>query len=273
MACYAYHKVQGQVGDCFSFVEKADTWFDNVNRTNSLDTWLSWCFVGLITSHCFMVVLSTGLIHQDSHTRGYWGEPTVSRGSCEVDYGLTQWVGELHNSYSNLMFLFVGLISFDQYRRHRLPRRMAIIAVFLLLMGLSGIALHITLQYQLELFNDISQAGLMVALYHCRGPAQYAAGYRPMALISAAHFLAAAGCLLMNIEWFRELHMLVMLCLILHQNYHGTKEHPRLFQRVMRAFFLILGCGPVSYTHLRAHETVLDLVCRLLLEKKKKTKK
>ena len=44
----------------------------------------------------------------------------------------------------------------------------------------------------------------------------------------------------------------------------------------------IVGCnqhddqrtyGSVSYTHLRAHETVLDLVCRLLLEKKtKKTK-
>ena len=29
----------------------------------------------------------------------------------------------------------------------------------------------------------------------------------------------------------------------------------------------------VSYTHLRAHETVLDLVCRLLLEKKKKMKR
>ena len=27
---------------------------------------------------------------------------------------------------------------------------------------------------------------------------------------------------------------------------------------------------PVSYTHLRAHETVLDLVCRLLLEKKQR---
>ncbi|MBW6153769.1 hypothetical protein KZ844_29025 [Pseudomonas aeruginosa] len=26
---------------------------------------------------------------------------------------------------------------------------------------------------------------------------------------------------------------------------------------------------PVSYTHLRAHETSQDLVCRLLLEKKK----
>ena len=30
---------------------------------------------------------------------------------------------------------------------------------------------------------------------------------------------------------------------------------------------------PVSYTHLRAHETVLDLVCRLLLEKKQKNTK
>ena len=32
------------------------------------------------------------------------------------------------------------------------------------------------------------------------------------------------------------------------------------------------GADPVSYTHLRAHETVLDLVCRLLLEKKNSTK-
>ena len=37
---------------------------------------------------------------------------------------------------------------------------------------------------------------------------------------------------------------------------------------------LVLARGAaVSYTHLRAHETVLDLVCRLLLEKKKKRKK
>ena len=33
---------------------------------------------------------------------------------------------------------------------------------------------------------------------------------------------------------------------------------------------LALELSPVSYTHLRAHETCADLVCRLLLEKKKK---
>ena len=45
-----------------------------------------------------------------------------------------------------------------------------------------------------------------------------------------------------------------------------------------RLLFLALGMFAlgtdsfvaVSYTHLRAHETVLDLVCRLLLEKKQK---
>ncbi|GLO89397.1 hypothetical protein HpBGD16_15110 [Helicobacter pylori] len=31
-----------------------------------------------------------------------------------------------------------------------------------------------------------------------------------------------------------------------------------------------VGIGAVPYTHLRAHETRHDLVCRLLLEKKKK---
>src|SRR5450756_2938956 len=40
-----------------------------------------------------------------------------------------------------------------------------------------------------------------------------------------------------------------------------------------RAFFLAVhDPQPVSYTHLRAHETRHDLVCRLLLEKKKKKK-
>src|SRR5450756_2746621 len=34
--------------------------------------------------------------------------------------------------------------------------------------------------------------------------------------------------------------------------------------------FTVHRPGPVSYTHLRAHETRHDLVCRLLLEKKKK---
>ena len=38
--------------------------------------------------------------------------------------------------------------------------------------------------------------------------------------------------------------------------------------RPIRRAVALGAIHPVSYTHLRAHETVLDLVCRLLLEKK-----
>ena len=42
--------------------------------------------------------------------------------------------------------------------------------------------------------------------------------------------------------------------------------------RSLSPVLIVAGMPSVSYTHLRAHETVLDLVCRLLLEKKKKNK-
>ncbi|WDT38011.1 hypothetical protein PVA38_11620 [Streptococcus pneumoniae D39] len=47
-----------------------------------------------------------------------------------------------------------------------------------------------------------------------------------------------------------------------------VKRHLRL--KYPTKIFKTPSFEAVSYTHLRAHETVLDLVCRLLLEKKKK---
>src|SRR5665648_594452 len=40
----------------------------------------------------------------------------------------------------------------------------------------------------------------------------------------------------------------------------------------IKDYITCIGLKAVSYTHLRAHETRHDLVCRLLLEKKKKKK-
>ena len=45
--------------------------------------------------------------------------------------------------------------------------------------------------------------------------------------------------------------------------------HSRVAWRRRNLVVVSLGLRAVSYTHLRAHETVLDLVCRLLLDKKK----
>ena len=58
----------------------------------------------------------------------------------------------------------------------------------------------------------------------------------------------------------------------------GHKFHPATFYRLkampgstpLRFYNYDKTPVTVSYTHLRAHETVLDIVCRLLLDKKKK---
>ena len=57
------------------------------------------------------------------------------------------------------------------------------------------------------------------------------------------------------IEELRETHLLPLASLL---------------ESIGAVSFELLVIGAVSYTHLRAHETVLDIVCRLLLEKKKK---
>ena len=54
-----------------------------------------------------------------------------------------------------------------------------------------------------------------------------------------------------------------------------VKGREKLWDRLEKVAPQLQGClwmhcaSAVSYTHLRAHETVLDLVCRLLLEKTK----
>ena len=53
------------------------------------------------------------------------------------------------------------------------------------------------------------------------------------------------------------------------QDAHHVDARPSLIARARSADLLIAtGADPVSYTHIRAHETVLDIVCRHLLEKK-----
>eukprot|EP00658_Telonema_sp_P-2_P079205 TRINITY_DN7592_c0_g1_i1.p1 TRINITY_DN7592_c0_g1~~TRINITY_DN7592_c0_g1_i1.p1 ORF type:complete len:135 (-),score=49.23 TRINITY_DN7592_c0_g1_i1:45-449(-) len=58
---------------------------------------------------------------------------------------------------------------------------------------------------------------------------------------------------------------------------HGNEQDckvPRIVTALKLKPVVQIACGyyPVSYTHLRAHETPEHLVCRLLLEKKKKKK-
>eukprot|EP00825_Cyclidium_porcatum_P047892 TRINITY_DN7871_c0_g1_i2.p3 TRINITY_DN7871_c0_g1~~TRINITY_DN7871_c0_g1_i2.p3 ORF type:complete len:115 (-),score=30.34 TRINITY_DN7871_c0_g1_i2:48-392(-) len=54
-------------------------------------------------------------------------------------------------------------------------------------------------------------------------------------------------------------------------HFNGQPVQVRNPQEARALGIAMVSHVPVSYTHLRAHETRHDLVCRLLLEKKKQT--
>ena len=67
--------------------------------------------------------------------------------------------------------------------------------------------------------------------------------------------------------------MAVVLDILTPDSFY-KKPHGVIFEAMMHLFERSQPVDiltAVSYTHLRAHETVLDLVCRLLLEKNKFT--
>ena len=77
-------------------------------------------------------------------------------------------------------------------------------------------------------------------------------------------------------KWYDEGHMLYFFTSRTEEHRevtegwlrkHGFKYHGIVFGKPRGGNYH----WAVSYTHLRAHETVLDLVCRLLLETKKPT--
>src|SRR5664280_2394487 len=59
---------------------------------------------------------------------------------------------------------------------------------------------------------------------------------------------------------------LVLVDELAHTNLPGSR-HEKRFQDVKELLDAGISVLTVSYTHLRAHETVLEIVCRLLLEK------
>jgi len=226
MACYVYNwfdskakRSTGRDVDCYDFVEIADKWIDSTLE-RAQRSWLTICFVATIIIHCFLVFfLSNHYFNPPgaplpSTQARFWGEATTNPSTswCERDYGASNYVAEFHNAYSNLLFVLVGSGSLHLSLQHKLPRRMSILAIWIVLMGLSGAGMHITLHREWQVVNDVNQAGMMITLYWCRAcPYGGAAGFTTMAVISCAHFVAASACLALQVDRFAEGHMCIMV--------------------------------------------------------------
>merc|ERR1711907_84298 len=125
-----------------------------------------------------VMVLSNNWVGSvEDSTTGFWGAPSAHN-FCEQDYRASSYVAELHNAYSNLLYVLVAIASLNLALQHRLPRRIIFLAGVIGLMGLTGIGCHTTLHKYWRMANELAQAWLLITLYWCRGcPYRGAAGF------------------------------------------------------------------------------------------------
>src|SRR5680860_1035736 len=123
---------------------------------------------------------------------------------------------------------------------------------------------HIEEGFQYVGTPHISKEGL----FHTSGHLPYYADtmFPPMEFEGANYYLKAMNCPMHNLIFMsrgRSYRELPLRLFEFGSVYRYEKSG------VVHGLTRVRGMTPVSYTHLRAHETDSYLVCRLLLEKKK----
>src|SRR5665811_1162457 len=89
------------------------------------------------------------------------------------------------------------------------------------------------------------------------------------AILRAYHFQGDNQRVVDQVAALENNDFQAFLKMVIESGYSSYMYNQNIFD-VVHKDEQVVSLAPVSYTHLRAHETVLDLVCRLLLEKKNK---
>jgi dihydroceramidase len=101
----------------------------------------------------------------DVSSPGWWGVPTSSIDWCEQNYRFTPYVAELANTVSSLVIVAVGL--FGAYvHRQRLEARFLLAFAALACVGLGSVAFHATLQFELQLMDELPMLYLALIIVY-----------------------------------------------------------------------------------------------------------
>ncbi|EXJ91707.1 hypothetical protein A1O3_00257 [Capronia epimyces CBS 606.96] len=101
----------------------------------------------------------------DPHaSHGYWGPPTSVANFCEEDYGVTYWVAEVVNSFTNLAYVYWAFKTLSP--GERLWSSTAFPNVALFFVGVTSFAYHLTLKYSTQICDDLSMFWVCAAIIY-----------------------------------------------------------------------------------------------------------
>lgn len=86
---------------------------------------------------------------------GYWGERTATIDWCEKNYVESYYVAEMWNTLSNAVMILQGLWGMYGVLQNELEKKFMIAYSFILVVGMGSWAFHMTLLYEMQLFDEL----------------------------------------------------------------------------------------------------------------------
>ena len=96
----------------------------------------------------------------------YWGAPTARLNFGEVDYLESAYIAEPYNTFSSLVFTWLGVVGWRAARRAHLPLYVAAAHGAMAVTGFASALFHATLQFHFHIFDEIAESWIVLVLLY-----------------------------------------------------------------------------------------------------------
>lgn len=100
-----------------------------------------------VTIFCFIQIMAP--------IEGFWGEPTATLDWCEENYVVSHYIAEFWNTLSNLAMIIPSFSGFYYACKNKLECRVMLCFLSLALVGFGSWNFHMTLLYEMQLFDEL----------------------------------------------------------------------------------------------------------------------
>lgn len=99
---------------------------------------------------------------------GVWGPRTASIDWCESNYEVTPWIAEFWNTISNISMIIPPIYGVYMSITQEMEMRYVMSHLFFLLVGVGSTMFHMTLQYSMQLLDEIPMIYTTCIFIYCQ---------------------------------------------------------------------------------------------------------
>lgn len=145
---------------------------------------------------------------------GVWGVRTASIDWCESNYEYTPWIAEFWNTISNISMIIPPLYGFYNAYTQKLEMRYYLSNLFLLVVGIGSTMFHMTLQYSMQLLDEVPMVFTTCLFIYCQAQIKAGPKEQNWLLMSALIFYALSFAAIYSV-WSNPLVMEYMYAVLM----------------------------------------------------------